>query len=230
MDNSPTQDVWSTPPTTPMANLTPSLSRKSSRPSLLRIESKHDEYHPDITLTEESTSPELTKTKSPNTPRAPDASAPQKATTTANAINGGERTATTRAHQLAQSSARERDLPPKSPYFVHSHFDKGASLTDWLRSNGPPSLMERNGDKDGGIDVVTEQTSSPEDDDSVFERDEEESNYEQMSLTRQLAETAVGVREMSKQLGVCSDQFSFPWHILTTRQAVHEFSPTFRMY
>ncbi|CAE6389690.1 unnamed protein product [Rhizoctonia solani] len=75
----------------------------------------------------------------------------------------------------------------KSPCFVHSLLDKGASLSDWLKQHPPQSPHPMPSPPVSG--------SSSELD---YEDDEDEYSS---SLTRQLAETAVGVREMSKQLG-----------------------------
>ncbi|CAE6405046.1 unnamed protein product [Rhizoctonia solani] len=72
----------------------------------------------------------------------------------------------------------------KSPCFVHSLLDKGASLSDWLKQHPPQSPHPMPSPPVSG--------SSSELD---YEDDEDEYSS---SLTRQLAETAVGVREMSR--------------------------------
>jgi NAD+ kinase len=96
-----------------------------------------------------------------------------------------------------------------SPCFVHSHLDKGASLADYMR-------MKQNQTNDSDVGVrgshqqpkahlngqtfgvqYPESTSLAQD--SMLGVDDDD-DYGS-SLTRQLAETAVGVREMSKQLG-----------------------------
>ncbi|KDN46418.1 hypothetical protein RSAG8_04362, partial [Rhizoctonia solani AG-8 WAC10335] len=74
----------------------------------------------------------------------------------------------------------------KSPCFVHSLLDKGASLSDWLKHQPPQSPHPM---------------PSPPVSGSSSELDYEDEEEYSSSLTRQLAETAVGVREMSKQLG-----------------------------
>lgn len=104
--------------------------------------------------------------------------------------------------------------PMHSPCFVHSLLDKGASLTDWLRSNkehsagyngevGVAQSLQRaktpNGQLNGRITPVSGSSISG------ITEDDEDDDF-QGSLTKQLAETAVGVREMSKQLG----RFSSP--------------------
>lgn len=92
-----------------------------------------------------------------------------------------------------------------SPCFVHSHLDKGASLSEWLRNKQhaligigdvgvAKSLQTTNGN------AYTAQVSPPTT--ASIESDEDEDGFTS-SLTKQLAETAIGVREMSKQLGQC---------------------------
>jgi NAD+ kinase len=86
----------------------------------------------------------------------------------------------------------------KSPCFVHSQLEKGASLVDWLKHthvNGPVSLAKSLGNAGVG---GSEHTGSPSS--GTLQEDEEDESFNR-SLTRQLAETAVGVREMSKALG-----------------------------
>jgi len=103
---------------------------------------------------------------------------------------------------------------------VHSNLDKGASFSEWLKtSNGFPSRIDiapilkpitaewpqapprRYRTLDNGQVIPI-----PYDDDKV-ENVFDASDYDieddegSASLTKQLADTAVGVREMSKQLG-----------------------------
>lgn len=107
---------------------------------------------------------------------------------------------------------------PKSPCFVHSLLDKGASLTDWLKSSSPGTgqddgkAKDRDDSKRSMSQSTASLTNSPTPSESSnslsfqtsspTEYDEEEDGA--ASLTRQLAATAVGVREMSKQLGECT--------------------------
>ncbi|KAL5528281.1 hypothetical protein ACEPAF_7417 [Sanghuangporus sanghuang] len=124
---------------------------------------------------------------------------------------------------------RQPSIPLKSPCFVHSFLDKGASLADWLKGKhhsmpgissplspqtAKPSLSV--GDASLPNNLQTKPSHGPftqapqrvapllqperspgSSVDSELDDEEEEGS----SLTRQLAETAVGVREMSKQLG-----------------------------
>ncbi|KAH9961294.1 hypothetical protein BC827DRAFT_1155402 [Russula dissimulans] len=110
--------------------------------------------------------------------------------------------------------------PMSSPCFVHSNLDKGVSFSEWLQtSNGLPArvdvapvlkLMSANSPKvpprryrelNNGqlISIPYEDVK----DENVF--DASDYDYEDdegsASLTKQLAATAVGVRELSKQLG-----------------------------
>lgn len=110
--------------------------------------------------------------------------------------------------------------PTMSPCFVHSNLDKGASFTDWLQtSNDFPSRIDvapilkpmaaewpqapprhyRTLDNGQVIPI-------PYEDDKVENVvDASDYDYEDdegsASLTKQLADTAVGVREMSKKVG-----------------------------
>ena len=108
---------------------------------------------------------------------------------------------------------KQHQQPMRSPCFVHSHLDKGASLTDWLRTKQnailgdidiAPSLQRTASDGTGTVN-----SSPTSGDSSAFTSNDEDDDYGG-SLTRQLAETAVGVREMSKQLGI----FDFFFHLV----------------
>lgn len=115
----------------------------------------------------------------------------------------------------------------KSPCFVHSHLDKGGDLLSLLHNKH----YERPGDlgvakslQQAGFSGPThtrtndsqmhQRNFSPESVDSSmasgYEEDDEDEHVG--SLTTRLAETAVGVREMSKQLGelVISDLYPNP--------------------
>lgn len=174
---SPGDDKFSTPPTSPhpMADHhRPSLSRKNSRPTSLTLnQNRHDDFVPDILL--EESSPGITRR-----PLAGPTMLQESSVTPRN----------------SQHDMQNQAL--KSPCFVHSHLDKGASLTEWLRDkNAASDLAEINVTHalhDGGDNFSTassQQSYSDSMDDEVHSH----------NLTRQLAETAVGVREMSKQLG-----------------------------
>ncbi|THG95211.1 hypothetical protein EW145_g7999, partial [Phellinidium pouzarii] len=142
------------------------------------------------------------------------------------------------AHQLPQPTSL------KSPCFVHSYLDKGASLADWLKPSKHDNMMDVSRSLNGvgpssplllhsahtqhqhplsplhpqphsqsnpsfhhqyhyqqapySIMPVPHQQNSPG---SSPSSDLDDDDDYASSLTRQLAETAVGVREMSKQLG-----------------------------
>lgn len=177
---SPDTDTFSTPPTTPMASannsIAPSLTRKNSgRPTSLNFEeSRRQSWTPDVVL-DESRSPE----------------------------GPAESPASALPARLQQSNHM---APMKSPCFVHSHLDKGASLADWLRAKRDklahrdeettPVLPSKQYNGPGSEPFALSRSSSM----SSSLTSEEDDEY-MGSLTKQLAETAVGVREMSKQLG-----------------------------
>ncbi|KAG5636363.1 hypothetical protein H0H81_008311 [Sphagnurus paluster] len=192
---SPDADTFSTPPTTPgptMEQIRPSLSRRSSRPTSIHI-SQGQEWTSDIVLDESS--PKVSKkqngTASSNIAQDP-STTPRSSVLPSLSLPAPEPT----------RSVHHHPKPMDSPCFVHSHLDKGASLTEWLRNKQyaligntdvgvAKSLQTPNGYTTNGLTSpsTTASVDSGEDDDGFRE-----------SLTRQLAETAVGVREMSKQL------------------------------
>ncbi|RPD63735.1 ATP-NAD kinase [Lentinus tigrinus ALCF2SS1-6] len=87
----------------------------------------------------------------------------------------------------------------KSPCFLHSKL-QGASLMDWfgtVANDKPRDLRERGDDEHN---AHPDGTVSDSYSDSPYGDDDEERAYAS-SLTKRLAETAVGVREVSKKLG-----------------------------
>lgn len=204
---SPDTDTFSTPPTTPgLCTIRPSLSRRSSRPTSLHIDRSQK---PDIEL---ETTPDLSKSKANDSLAPP--SIVQDLTVTSNRPS---------AHNPPHQQYHQ---PVNSPCFVHSHLDKGASLTDWLRNkqhamNGSdlgvakslqhqtgPNLQHR--DTDPAYSARTSTVDSDGDDDRT------EDGFAG-SLTKQLAETAVGVREMSKQLGRARVQLNIQNVLIVTK-------------
>ncbi|KAF9792893.1 ATP-NAD kinase [Thelephora terrestris] len=181
---SPDVETFSTPPTTPMLPeilIKPSLSRRNSRPSGLRISSNSTEWTSDIVL-DPHASPEYGREPTPTTRTRRSNSSP--------IVNfGGEhRPADSRTQITSSHVPPPMEQPTRSPCFIHSHLNNSASLTDWLRAK---RLQEAAGKK-----KLPHRLSL----DDTVESDEEEEEYVG-SLTAQLAETAVSVREMSKQLG-----------------------------
>lgn len=90
------------------------------------------------------------------------------------------------------------DKPLESPYLLHSYLDHcAATVTDFDKRTPhdnlqlAPNLVGSNNQVLGSI--AGELEGELEDDD--------EAAHKRQNLTKQLAETAVGVREMSKQLG-----------------------------
>lgn len=173
---SPDAEHFSTAPSTPNQpveiQIRPSLSRKTSRPSNLQFDS--GDWDTGIVVDRQ----------------------PSPGVTTI--VSGSEIDVTitngTSVSLLTQRPS-PRMHPTKSPCFVHSHLDKGASLSDWLRSKqrpDQPALLNGNS--------ISKPRPAQLSQDRL--NDEAEEEEEHTSLTAQLAETAVGVREMSKQLGV----------------------------
>ncbi|KAK7692867.1 hypothetical protein QCA50_004502 [Cerrena zonata] len=219
---SPNTDIFTTPPTTPTVaeEIRPSLSRRQSRPSSLRIQ--HSAV-PDIIL-DHQTSPE------PSNQTQGKGSTPLTATLASyhNGANGsyvngyhpnGQNSSSssqnthlqspfTQAHGSSQQVTSTEGQPLRSPRpssamtspcFVHSQL-QGPSFTDWLQntqaktngsgliSSGKPYMPHYDGASDYSYDGNEHHLQLDEDDSTS-------------SLTKHLAETAVGVREMSKQLG-----------------------------
>lgn len=109
-------------------------------------------------------------------------------------------------------SSMESSHPPnKSPCFVHSHLDKGASLQDWLHAKESEvlgtdvgvarSLQQSQRPRHLSNQTVSTPVEFPCRDGATHILSGNDDDDHGGSLTRQLAETAVGVREMSKQLG-----------------------------
>ncbi|KAJ7675104.1 ATP-NAD kinase-like domain-containing protein [Mycena rosella] len=186
--DSPMADSFSTPPTSPLPpdpKIAPSLSRRISRPTSLHLgNSSNSEWNPDIVLDE--TSP-VTK-KSANGNRTLDSTITPTSSVPSAAASHLQR------HHVHQQ-------PMHSPCFVHSHLDKGVSLTDWLRTrqNGINDTLSSAGSRSSLSSTGPSLSSSSSGTNSAVDSPDEEDFSS--SLTKQLAETAVGVREMSKQLG-----------------------------
>ena len=95
----------------------------------------------------------------------------------------------------------------RSPCFVHSQL-QGRSFTEWLKGKHQKAQQEARIDgppKVGDVKPLGEGYSNGTISDPAYETGymqvEEDEDETAGSLTKQLAETAVGVREMSKQLG-----------------------------
>jgi NAD+ kinase len=111
--------------------------------------------------------------------------------------------------------------PHDSPCFVHSHLDKGNLLADWLRNK---HHVVDSGEVGVAKSLKRLTSSKPTDYDS---NDEDEFVG---SLTKQLADTAVGVREMSKQLGAFIPHSNMILQILIISQVAHEYNRIYRIY
>ncbi|EAU91353.1 NAD+ kinase [Coprinopsis cinerea okayama7 len=177
----------------------PSLSRKNSRPSSLNTVYSQNEYKPDIEL---------------------EVTSPGGNGTTVVAANGHhDRPAQDESTAVKKPNPHHTPTPQqmvKSPCFVHSHLDKGADLTKFLMNKpydihtkdlGVAKSLQQAGTSPthARFDHTATQTRSfsPESVASSFASGYEVDDEDEYigSLTTQLAETAVSVREMSKQLG-----------------------------
>ncbi|KAJ3988260.1 hypothetical protein F5890DRAFT_521353 [Lentinula detonsa] len=209
MSRSPDFETFSTPPTTPGfsalqgTSIRPSLSRKGSRPSSLHLAQQG--WNPDIVV--EESSPVLTR-KTENGQLNPSLmSRDQTATPTSSVSSRAPSTLPVAPSSSSSSTMHSVNghthRPLDSPCFVHSQLDKGASLNEWLRDkqdvifNENPtdarvekSLQDSSPTSTSGMSSTSSLISSLDDEDEFGG-----------NLTKQLAETAVGVREMSKQLG-----------------------------
>jgi NAD+ kinase len=119
-----------------------------------------------------------------------------------------------RSHTLSQN-------PITSPCFVHSNLNKGISFSEWLKTSNsflphidvapalqpdmPKASPRRYRKLDNGhiIPLPYEQDDlEPVFEASDYDYEDDDGNA---SLTKQLAETAVGVRELSRRLGAFGD-------------------------
>jgi NAD+ kinase len=177
--------------------------RLSGRPSSLQIQHSSGEWTPDLVLDDS-----LSQSLSDGTMSVPDS----VASSDVYAKVPVDMAPPKDIHVSTQ--IRPQKQPLNSPCFVHSMLNKGA-FQDWLYqtgySSGPvgvsPSLSGPMGEQ---IQLkqppalpmpqpAPAQESPPSSVDDEGEGDDLEGTG---SLTRQLAETAAGVREMSKQLGM----------------------------
>lgn len=209
-------ETFSTPPSSPFPPSVdhnvldrPSLSRRSSRPSNLRIQQSLSDYKPHIVV-DNGQSPDAStlihNTMSPSNRSTPLTAVPPSGHTSAALAPTSSQPMAAKSPILAQAQ-QAAGSPMRSPCFVHSHL-QGPSFTDWLkgkhqktvqeaRIDGPPKARESvhplgEGYPDGSA------TEPPYE--NGYAQPEEDDEETASSLTKQLAETAIGVREMSKQL------------------------------
>ncbi|KAI1791265.1 ATP-NAD kinase [Ganoderma leucocontextum] len=198
---SPDSETFLTPPTTPsmpdvLADIRPSLSRRTSRPSNLHIMHDSSDWTPNIVLDPQQ-SPELSVGKCRSgTPISTPATLVNgtKPNGVAVAHDAISNTPTITHHNPAQLS------PIASPCFVHSNL-QSESLMGWLGSTSPKHNHHELRSREEKQPTYPDGTvSDPYSDTSPYEDDEEDRAYAR-SFTKELAETAIGVREMSKKLG-----------------------------
>ena len=195
MSHSPSQtpdtETFSTPPSTPVVIVGPMFESRT-RPPSLHIDLGLSDWNPDIELyTSSPTSPPLTK-RINSVQTAP--------------LMEQDPTIVQVPPSVTPHSDSQNHRPDHSPCFVHSHLDKGTLLTDWLRNKH--HVVDNS---DVGVAKSLQRLTSPNRtaEMSAFRSDYDSNDDDEFvgSLTKQLADTAVGVREMSKQLGTFLTQF-----------------------
>ncbi|KAI0633659.1 ATP-NAD kinase [Trametes polyzona] len=204
---SPDNETFSTPPTTPsMPDIRPSLSRRTSRPSNLHLSHNSSEWTPNVVLDPQQ-SPEISSGKSQGGSATHASTNGTKPNGTSVTIEGPplmSNTPTITHHSVPIPGQAQRRAPSPaiaSPCFLHSKL-QGPSLMDWLGSfvsPKPHDLRERGDDEAQGYPDGTV-SDSYSDRPSPYVDDDDEREYAP-SITKQLAATAVGVREVSKKLG-----------------------------
>ncbi|KAH9858525.1 hypothetical protein C2E23DRAFT_798884 [Lenzites betulinus] len=205
---SPDNETFSTPPTTPsFADMPPSLSRRTSRPSNLHLSHNSSDWTPNVVLDPQQ-SPEIASGKNPgNTAAAHASTNGTKTNGTAVTIEGPplmSNTPTITHHSVPIPPQAQRRAPSPaiaSPCFLHSKL-QGPPLMDWLNSfvSPKPNDMRERGSEDGQHYPDGTGSDSYSDTVSPYADDDDERQYAP-SITKQLAATAVGVREVSKKLG-----------------------------
>jgi NAD+ kinase len=216
---SPDAESFSTPPSTPGnvldQRIKPSLSRKSSHLSSIHIPHSRSDWNRDLVV-DQTTSPSESKGTAPS--RSPAVQAqkyergPTRQTRHPRAMDTSQRPllgSSQNGRAGGEHTAEQNTQPLNSPCFIHSYLDKNVSLTDWLKSkqqSGPDNgdvnvarSLQQNGLHPDLPSDTSPRNVSPNGSISIGSNDEEDFGP---SLTKQLAETAVTVREMSKQLGV----------------------------
>jgi NAD+ kinase len=166
-----------TPPSTPIVLGQPiHIPRNNSTRPSLQIDPGRSDWNPDIEL---YTTPHLTKK-----------------TNGIQTVPFMTQDPTIVQAPVSLPSESQNHRPDNSPCFVHSHLDKGSLLTDWLRNKH--HVVESS---DVGVAKSLQCLANPAQSDLKTGNDSNDEDEFVASLTKQLADTAVGVREMSKQLG-----------------------------
>lgn len=220
--SSPDVETFSTPPTTPMTPEHQQIesTRRSYRPSNLRLQHSASSWAPDIQLDSEP-SPNGNINNPHNSPTV---SASHANGITPRQLNGTLITpnnlpsSSPDNYPTISPSVRSHTSPNLSPCLLHSQLQvQGGSPHDWARARSVNVLQHhknmgnipaRKADMQAPAcpdDTFSESTSgsnTDREDYAVIGNDDADEEYTG-NLTQQLAETAVGVREMSKQLGQC---------------------------
>lgn len=217
--SSPDVETFSTPPSTPMADEQEDngLSRRSSRPSNLRIQHSASSWTGEIQVDSEP-SPNGNTYNSYKSPTGP---ASHVNGLSPRNLNGAPVASTSVSssypdnHPGPSPAVRAHTSPIISPCFLHSQLQvQGASPLAWTRAHSN-NILHNMGNvsarkvdmhplapsySNGSISEPSSGASTDREDYAVVGNYDDEEEFKG-SLTQQLAETAVGVREMSKQLG-----------------------------
>ncbi|KAH7888356.1 hypothetical protein F5I97DRAFT_1804398 [Phlebopus sp. FC_14] len=210
MDQLPTENV-----------IRPSLSRRGSRPSGMSPLSSLSSLQTNIiwnhdNLVVEQQSP-VVKMKMPQQPKSQErsgATSPTPDTITGQLGSPTSSSSSSGSGPSLPLTMNPSNKPSRSPCFVHSHLDKGASLQDWLHAKekevkgvdvGVAKSLQQHQrtiprHREGHTVATPVELPCPDGTSHLLTGNDAD-DLHGGSLTRQLAETAVGVREMSKQLG-----------------------------
>ncbi|KZV76301.1 ATP-NAD kinase [Peniophora sp. CONT] len=175
-------------------DIRPSLTRKSSRP----LSSLHIAHFATGDIELDQNSP------SPRPPQSAPATHPSRNSNTALPHQPAENPQTSpSAASSSSDSPFHVSNSLNSPYFVHSNLENGNGLGNLLKPQNGNGLFADLGVSKSLQSPMIEyykprRLQHPQDGDAYEDDDDDESS---VSLTKHLAETAVGVREMSKQLG-----------------------------
>ena len=182
-----------------LADIRPSLSRRTSRPSNLHIMHNSSDWTPNIVLDPQQ-SPELSvgakgRSGTPISTQSTlvNGTKPNGVAVAHDGPSAISNTPTITHHNPAQLS------PIASPCFVHSNL-QSESLMGWIGSSSPNHTHHELRSREEKHPTYPDGTVSDYSDTSPYGDDEEDRAYARSS-TKELAETAVGVREMSKKLG-----------------------------
>ena len=195
--HSPDNETFSTPPTTPsMPEFRPSLSRRTSRPSNLHIAHTSSDWTPNLVLDSQQ-SPEISsggKARSATPTSTPSTLLNGTKTNGVSVTLEGPPAMSNTPTLTHRTVPNPSHTPPiASPCFLHSKL-QSESFMSWLNSTHPAQGHDLRSKEDRQASYADGTVSDSYSDTLSPYADEDEREYAQ-SLTKQLAETAVTVRE-----------------------------------